>query len=127
MERLLINLPIVVATPPPEEKKLSKKCIFAIAFFVLVVAVGGGIAAWQSGKSSAEGQLVTQYAPPTEEDCLAVSQGLHVEGQNSTALNQVGLEMNFVVGSNVNIELLGFKASWKPRFSERFYHRKIKR
>ncbi|CAJ1932081.1 unnamed protein product [Cylindrotheca closterium] len=99
------DLPIVVATAS-EEKKLSRKCTLAIAFVVLVVAMGGGVAAWQSGKSSARGQIVRQYAPPTEEDCLAVSQGLGVEGQNNTASNQVGLEMNFVFGSDVNLELL---------------------
>ncbi|CAJ1932079.1 unnamed protein product [Cylindrotheca closterium] len=107
-QRQIGEIDTIVATPP-EENKISRKCML-IALVVFLLAIGGGVIAWQllSGKSSTsdEAQPLSKYDPPTEEDCLSVSQGLGVEGQNNTAADQVGLEMNIVMASDINIELL---------------------
>ena len=88
----------------PEGRKKRRVGIIILA--LLILGACGCAGAFFGTHSTSEQALPPDGDSPTEEDCLAVSQGMKVGEQDEMASNLAGLKMDFVVASNVNIELL---------------------
>ncbi|CAJ1960616.1 unnamed protein product [Cylindrotheca closterium] len=90
------------------EKKLSRKYV-AIGFIALL-AFAGGIIAWQlvPSLSSNDEDVTTAnaFVSPSEEDCLAISKGQEVEGQDETRSKTIGAEIDLAVAANSDLDLL---------------------
>ncbi|KAL3941571.1 MAG: hypothetical protein SGBAC_004099 [Bacillariaceae sp.] len=93
--------PVFVATPVQDNSSRKYKYGFA-AFAVFAIATGVIFGLLVPRESS----VSRSFAPPTAGDCLAVSQGIATEGQNETTSKTFGLEINLVVGSDIDIEFL---------------------
>ncbi|CAJ1946429.1 unnamed protein product [Cylindrotheca closterium] len=92
---------VFLATLAPKENKGRKYA----AFLFLVIATG--VITWLLVPKASESLSQIQiFDPPTAEDCLAISEGKETADQNGTISNQFGVEMDFAVTADIDIEFL---------------------
>ncbi|CAJ1962000.1 unnamed protein product [Cylindrotheca closterium] len=96
---------IFVAAPRPKDNKRKKYKYMLAAFAVFAITVG--VITWLfTSKDSGDVTIYLTYDPPTEEDCLAISQRMQTVDQIGTTLRSFGVEMYLTVASTANIVFL---------------------
>ncbi|CAJ1961988.1 unnamed protein product [Cylindrotheca closterium] len=97
----------IVATARPDNK--GRKYKYMLAAFV-VFAIIAGVLVWllvlRESSEPDDVSATSIFSPPTTEDCQTISEGMETAGQMGTTVKYFGVEMDFEVAPDVDLEFL---------------------